>query len=168
MMSYRDVDVEEDREILLELHCEGNYQSETPWARRISYQQYKEKWLSTSQPESFLGEMAKTMKDEKSIAQILEDEGEVVGYLWVRFSEIRDYDVTIAEIMDVAVTPDHRRRGIGMMLIGRVEELARERGADVIRSDSGIENVASQKLHEKAGFKPYRIVYEKALHHRTT
>ena len=163
MLHYRIIDFNNDRDILLELHCRINYESETPYARKVSYEQYKEKWLSTSQAESYLFHLTKTMKDKRTIAEILEDDGIVVGYLWVTLTDIEGYDITIAEVMDIAVVPNYRRRGIGLEMMKHIEEMAKKKGATLLRSDTGIENIASQKLHEKSGFKPYRIYYEKVL-----
>lgn len=163
MLQYRKIDVNKDREILLELHCLINYESETSHARKISYEKYKEKWLSTSQPDEYILHLAKTMKDKRTMAEILEDDGTVAGYLWVTFTDVNDYDITIAEVMDIAITTDYQRRGIGIRMMKHIEETAQERGATLLRSDTGIENVASQRLHEKAGFKTYRICYEKIL-----
>ncbi len=160
---YRIINVQNDREILLELHCQINYESETPFARKVSYEQYREKWLSTSQPESYLSHLNETMKDKRTMAEILEEDSSVVGYLWVTFTDLEGYDMTIAEVMDIIVVPDHQRQGIGTMMMRYIEEKARDRGATLLRSDAGIENVASQKLHEKSGFRPYRIHYEKVL-----
>jgi ribosomal protein S18 acetylase RimI-like enzyme len=131
--------------------------------RKLPYEEYREKWLSTSQPESFLSELAKTMKEKRTIAEILEIDNAKVGYLWVTFTDVQDYGITIAEIMDIAVARDYQRRGIGTTMLKHVEELAKEQGTTLLRSDTGIENLASQKLHESYGLKPYRIQYEKVL-----
>lgn len=163
MLQYRDVDANADRDLLLELHCRVNYESETPMARKTPYEAYREKWLSTSQTDHFLSDLRKSLKDERTMAEILEDDGNVVGYLWVTFMDIRDYNVTAAEVMDIIVIPEYQRQGIGSKMMRHIEELTRERGAAVLRSDTGFENEASQRLHEKRGFKPYRIRYEKLL-----
>lgn len=65
--------------------------------------------------------------------------------------------------MDILVVPDYQRKDIGTMMMKHIEEVAKKKGATLLRSDTGIENIASQKLHEKSGFKPYRIYYEKIL-----
>ena len=52
----------------------GNYDSETPWARTISYDDYREKWLSTEQTDSFLTHLSQSMEDERTIASIWEEE----------------------------------------------------------------------------------------------
>jgi GNAT superfamily N-acetyltransferase len=87
----------------------------------------------------------------------------VVGFVWVVFREVEGYDVTIAEINDIAVSVSHRRRRIGTEILEHVEALARKRGADLLRSDTGLENLTSDRLHTKAGFKPIRTEYEKVL-----
>ena len=160
---YRQIDIEKDRETLLEFHCQINYQSETEYARSTPYAEYREKWMSTSQPRSFLSHLEETMKDEKTIAEILEDVDTIVGYIWVIFSDIPDYNMTIAEIMDLAVMPDLQNKGIGTNILEHIEDIARKRGATLLRSDTGMDNLASRKLHEKLGLKPYRIYYEKVL-----
>jgi ribosomal protein S18 acetylase RimI-like enzyme len=103
------------------------------------------------------------MKDTRTIAEVLEEDGSTAGYLWVTFTDVQDYNITIAGIMDIAVAPNYQRKGIGTMMLRHIEELAKRRKATLLRSDTGIENVASQKLHEGLGFKPYRICYEKIL-----
>ncbi len=160
-METRTVVLEQDRAALLEFHCQGNYESETSWARTVSYEDYRHKWLSSSQPESFLRAVRESMADPRTIAEVVEEEGEVVALLWVTFTEIPDYGLRIAEMNDITVAPHRRRRGIGLQLLERAERLAWERGATVLRSEVGIENVASRYLHEKAGFRPFKTLYEK-------
>ena len=110
-----------------------------------------------------MSDLAKRMKEERTIAEILEIDSAKVGYLWVTFTDIQDYDITIAEIMDIAVAPNYQRKGVGTIMLKHIGELTKEKGAMLIRSETGIENIASQKLHEKFGFKPIRIHYEKVL-----
>lgn len=163
MLRYRAIDLKQDKDALLEFHCRINYESETPYARSASYEQYRKKWLSTSQPKTYLSHLAETMKDKRTMAEILEHNGSAAGYLWVTFTDIQDYHVTIAEVMDIAVAPDFRRRGIGLNMFKHIQQTARKRGAKLLRSDTGIDNIASQKLHEKFGFKTIRIHYEKVI-----
>jgi GNAT superfamily N-acetyltransferase len=160
---FRRIDINEDRALLLEFHCRINFESETPYMRKLPYEEYRRKWLSTSQPESFLSDLAKTMKEDRTMAEMLEDDSVKAGYLWVTFTDVQDYGITIAGIMDIAVAPDYQRKGVGTTMLMHIEEMARKQGATFLRSDTGIENVASQKLHESFGFKPCRIHYEKVF-----
>jgi ribosomal protein S18 acetylase RimI-like enzyme len=91
------------------------------------------------------------------------DGGEVVGFLWVTFAEIEGYELTVAEVMDIELIPAYQRQGHGSMILAHAETLAIERGAQVLRSETGVENVASQALHRKAGFEVHRLRYEKLL-----
>jgi len=163
VLRYRRIDIIKDKDFLLDFHCRINYESETPYMRKLPYEEYRHKWLRTSQPHSFLSDLENTMKENRTVAEILEDGKAQVGYLWVTFTDVQDYGITIAGIMDIAVAPDFQHRGIGTTMLRHVEELAKEQGATLLRSDTGIENVASQKLHESLGFKPYKIHYEKVL-----
>ncbi len=162
-MDYRRIDIVRDKDTLLEFHCRINYASETPYARRMPYERYRARWLSTSQPEGFLSHLAETMQDERTLAEFLEEHDVVVGYLWLTFHDLLDYDLIIAEVMDLAVAPAYQRRGIGLELLRRAEEVARRQGATLLRSDTGSENVASQRLHEKLEFRLYKLHYEKVL-----
>lgn len=163
MFRFRRIDFETDKNMLLEFHCRINYESETPYMRRLSYEEYRKKWLGTSQPESFLADLEKTANEKGTIAEILEDDYVPTGYLWVTFTDVKDYNIKIASIMDIAVSPNYQRKGFGTMMLRHIQELSKERKATLLRSDMGIENVASQKLHEGFGFRPYRIHYEKIL-----
>lgn len=167
MISPRKIDINTDRDTLLEFHCRLNYESASPLARAEPYDQYREKWLNTSpsHPDIFLKDLAESMSDKRTIAEIWEDDHIVVGYLWVKFSDLRwgEDNITIAEVYDLAVTADHQRRGIGRKLLAHAEQLAHDRGAHIFRSGTGIENTASQKLHMSLGFKTYYVQYEKLL-----
>ena len=101
--------------------------------------------------------------DARTIAEIAEQNGTVLGFVWVAFRDVNDYDVTIAELNEIAVSESHRLKGIGTLILKHVEHLVRQRGAHLWRSEVGIENIALEELHLKMGFKPYRIEYEKVL-----
>ena len=103
------------------------------------------------------------MGEDRTIAEIAEEEGVVIGYVWVAFRDVEGYDVTIAEVNDIAAVASHRLKGIGTQILEHAEMLVRNRGAHLWRSEAGIENVASDGLHRKLGFKPYRIECEKVL-----
>ena len=163
MLNPRSINIQTDKDVLLEFHCRIDYESECAWGRSKPYEQYRKKWFSTSQPESYLKDLAESMKDERTIAEIWEDEDSVLAYLWVTFTNMPDYDISIAEINDIAVSPDFQRRGIALKLMAYIEQKARERGANLLRSGTGFENVASQGLHAKSGFQTYGIRYEKLL-----
>ena len=156
--------MEKDRDALLQFHCEIIYSSGTPSDRKRPYEEYREEWMSTTQPDSYIGRLKGTMKDVRNFAEFLEDDqGRLAGYLWVLFEDIEGYDKTAAYVMDLGVTADFRRKGITMSMLEHIEEEVRSRGATLLRSDTGLLNKASQSMHEKFGFKRYHILYEKDL-----
>ncbi len=58
-----------------------------------------------------------------------------------------------AYIMNVAVLPDYRRRGLATAMIGRIIGLCLERGAMVISLDVRESNAGARALYEKLGFR---------------
>ena len=163
MLTHRTVDVDRDKDVLLELHCEANYATETPWARAMDYLTYRAKWLASGQSKSYLTGIARSLKDVRTIMEIWQDDGVDVGYIWVTFHDVEGYGLSFAEVDDISVLPEHQRRGVGNAMLDRVESLAAERGASWIRAETGIEVAASQGLHAKRGFYQFRVGYEKLL-----
>ncbi len=163
MLKPRRIDIDKDRGILLDFHSRTNYEVDSPWARALPFEEYRELWLGTKQPEVFLSDLRQSMNDGRTIAAIWEDNGSIVAYVWAVFTDLGDYSITIGEVSDIFVEPDYRRRGIALMILSRVEQLARQRGAHLLRSGTGIEDIASQMLHVKAGFQIRRFEYEKVL-----
>ena len=58
---------------------------------------------------------------------------------------------------------EFHRRGIGTQMLEHAESTARQCGADLLRSDTGMSNVPTQRVFEKRGFEVYRLQYEKLL-----
>lgn len=163
-MVHRRIDVASDRERLLEMHCEINFACEPAWVRADGYRPYRERWLATDQPEAFLADVEQSLTDPRTLALILEDPpGTVAAYLWVRFTDVQGYDVTIAEIDDLWVAPERRRQGIATALVPFIAAEARRLGAACLRSGTGAENTPSHRLHERSGFALSRKEYELRL-----
>jgi len=78
---------------------------------------------------------------------VCQDGEQVVGYagMWVILDE--------AHITNVAVHPDHRRRGVGQMLMLALEEAALARGATRITLEVRVSNTAAQQLYEMLGYR---------------
>ena len=163
-MNIRTVDIQEDRTTLLDFHCVTNYESGNPSLRKAyAFEQFRDIWMKSRGPDEFLSALEASLKDPRTIAEIWEDDAVVVAYIWVKFLDWPEYHSTGAEINDIIVTPAFRRQGIATDIIKRVERLARERGATLLRSGTGAENVASQGLHAKLGFKTSWLQYDKEL-----
>lgn len=74
-------------------------------------------------------------------AQVFADIQDTV--LWVTLTDIQNYDVTIAKVMDIALISSHRGQGIGTQMMEHIAKTSVERGAHVLHSETGIENAAT-------------------------
>lgn len=162
---HRPINPERDREYILECHCRINYECDCPWKRKMPYESYRAEWLSlTGQIGEFLGYLAETMQDERTIAEILLNEsGETVGYLWAPFCEDTESGFRFSEIQDIYIEEEFRRQGVASGLYRYAEENAARHGASVLRAGTGCGNLRSIRLHERMGFVPYRIEFEKLI-----
>jgi SAM-dependent methyltransferase/GNAT superfamily N-acetyltransferase len=158
------IDLETDRDYILECHCRTNYECDTPWARKLPYDEYRANWFANAdQLNGFLSALLESMKDERSIAEIIKTgSGETVAYFWVPFHG-EDASFIWADAQDLYVEEAFRRTGVAAYLMDYAERSAKRSGAKVIRSGTGIENIASQGLHQKRGYYQYRVEYEKVL-----
>ena len=158
------INLENDRDYVFERHCRINYACDTPWARKIPYEQYRANWFAwENQQDGFLSALCDSMKDERSIAEIIKTESdEIVGYLWVAFYG-DDPNFIFADVQDIYIEESYRNKGIASYLMNYAEQSAKRNGAKVIRSGTGCENIASQSMHGKLGYYQYRMEYEKVL-----
>lgn len=177
MLHYRPIDIKRDKKNLLELQCQINYACESPYyqKRYPTYKKYRKKWMATTQTKEFLSRLRKSIKNERTIAKIVEVSRKdtvdnklglqryIVGYFWVQVFDIIGYDQSYAEISELAIFPEYQRKGFASEMIKYIEKEVQKQNIKVIRSGTGILNVASQKLHKKLGFEPVRFYYEKII-----
>ena len=162
-MRHRKIRIPEDRQAVVELHCEINYACESSWIHEAPYPACRRAWIESQQPESFLESLETSLEDPRTIAEVWFEGDLVSGYSWVTFTVVPNYDLVIAEIHDLAVHRDFRRRGLGDKILAYLEQVCRSAGAHILRSGTGAANPASIARHEKHGFGPYRVEYEKVL-----
>jgi ribosomal protein S18 acetylase RimI-like enzyme len=166
LLNQRPVDLKTDRDFILDLHCLRGWEDLPTWARNPSYYQHRVTWLQTSEPALFLEDLEESLQDERSVAEIWEEDGKPVGFLWLLFHDIEGVGVTFAEVRTLVVSTGHQRRGIGGMMLRRAEEEALQRGAVSLRCEMAENNDAARAMHEKQGFAIASHVYEKALSQR--
>ena len=164
-----DLDNPDDKSYILERHCRVNYECDTPWIRKLTYEQYRADWFANAgQQEEFLSSMCESMEDSRTIAEIIKTEsGETVSYLWVPFHAGTSSFMCWADVQDIYVEEAYRRTGVALYLMDYAEQSAKRNDAKVIRSGTGCENIKSQGLHQKLGYYQYRFEYEKVLREDT-
>ena len=67
---HRRIDLDADHTALLDFHCEVNFDCESHWMRQLPFSDYRDKWLATDQPESFLSSLRESMADPRTVAEI--------------------------------------------------------------------------------------------------
>lgn len=86
-----------------------------------------------------------------SITRVAECDGTVVGYICVR--HVADE----CHLLDLAVHPDYRRRGIARMLLDDVIQGMRIESCRFFYLEVRMSNYAARKLYEQFGFKTIGI-----------
>ena len=80
------------------------------------------------------------------------DDGHVVGFIGTRIGRPYEGDGLYGQIMALAVAADHRRRGVGRMLIRAAESDLVERGARVLVLTSGNHRADAHAFYESCGY----------------
>ena len=161
MITHRRVDIERDVDALLELHSHANYASSSPWVRSlVSFEQYRDDWLTTGQTEEFLGNLVKAMEDPRTVAELWEVDGEPAGLVCVRFTDTGWRGFTRADVYDLSVASGFRRKGIGSFMMAFAEEEARANGANALYIGTGWDNGPARALYTKRGFQEQELQYE--------
>lgn len=73
--------------------------------------------------------------------------GEMVGFAFVMVKENN-----AAHITTIGVAPEHRRRGIAVRLLARIEESLRRREIGTVMLEVRVGNLDAQQLYRRCGF----------------
>jgi aminoglycoside 6'-N-acetyltransferase I len=95
------------------------------------------------------------------------DDGRPVGVIDARKRNFAEGAPNLAAtyVEDLWVEPDHRRKGIALLLLQAVEQWARDEGFDWLGSDARLDNDESHSWHRASGFAETErlVVFGKAL-----
>ena len=111
---------------------------------------------------SFLG----TQLEERNVAVLVaDDNGGVIGYA---YAAVEGYDYMSLRgpagvLHDVVVDPEHRRRGVGRLLLDAVLAYLRSRGAPRVVLSTAVQNEPAQRLFAKLGFRRTMIEMTREL-----
>ena len=79
--------------------------------------------------------------------QVVTDDGSMAAYMFV----IMQDDGT-AHLTTIGVAPEHRRRGIAVMLLGHLESALRAKGISTVVLEVRVKNVPAQLLYVRNGY----------------
>jgi [ribosomal protein S18]-alanine N-acetyltransferase len=90
------------------------------------------------------------LRSRKTLCLVAEDEGVLAGFVMAQESVIRKSRG--AHIVTIDVAPDSRRRGVGRLLMERVEERLRTASANWMRLEVAVDNSAAYEFYRGLGF----------------
>lgn len=97
------------------------------------------------------------------VAFLARDDGRAVGFAEgaMRYDYVNGTDSSpVAFVEGIFVLPDYRRSGVARRLCNALEAWGRAAGCTEMASDTRLENVAAQRMHEAFGFaETERVVY---------
>jgi ribosomal protein S18 acetylase RimI-like enzyme len=162
VLSQRPFDLDLDQEFVLDLGCMASYESLPSWYRNHSYRAYRDMWYNSTLPKLFLSDLAASLREERTLAEIWLEDNQRAGFLWMTFGD-SPHGLVIATLHDLVVEPGHQRRGIGKMMLQKATQFAKQHRAGILRVETSVENPASQAIYAREGFTVARLLYEKVL-----
>lgn len=88
-----------------------------------------------------------------------------LGYAWIEIKEYQENAFMKAYksifVHQLSISTEHRNKGLGVQLMDKINEVAKENDIRKIELDYWTDNEAAQRFYEKTGFKGYReFVYK--------
>ena len=106
----------------------------------------------------------KKMKDDNRYCTFVADaDGGVVGLVTAVQTLAVDHPNGYIKMNGLAVLPAFQRRGIGRMLMERVEKLAAERSASFIGLASGFQRTGAHEFYERLGYQKTSFWFRKDI-----
>ena len=103
--------------------------------------------------------------DSRYCTYVAEVDGEVVGFASTVTTIAVDHPDGYIKMNGLAVLPGFQRRGIGKMLMERVEQLAVERGASAVGLASGFQRTGAHAFYESLGYRKTSFWFRKNIEH---
>jgi ribosomal protein S18 acetylase RimI-like enzyme len=109
--------------------------------------------------------LAERLKDpaHTETALLAEIAGRAIGFAGLRISPGLFYVEPRAELTELYVLPEYRRRGAGRALTAYAEEVAHAAGATELFVLTGFDNHEAQALYRKLGFLAEELALRKVL-----
>lgn len=112
-------------------------------------------WTAAGQDRDFL---TGVFENEKTDILIAKEAERILGFALVQERQSPPYTCLVPHrfvlLMDLAVLPEERGRGIGTALLDAVKEWSRARDVDYIELQALSNNTGAIRLYEREGFAP--------------
>lgn len=96
-------------------------------------------------------QIAQLLTDYNSISLVARENGEIVGFLMGMIYP--DRKAINGHILTIDVSPSHRRKGIGKMLLQEMESIFSQKSVQACLLEVREDNVAAISLYRKLGYK---------------
>ena len=109
--------------------------------------------------------LAERMRDPARVETpiLAEIDGVAVGLAALRIVPCVLYSELHAELTELYVDPEYRRRGVGRTLIAHAERMAEDAGAPTLLARTDFDNHGAQGLYRRMGFLDHDLALEKWL-----
>ena len=121
---------------------------------------------ATPQTEKGYGSFLGTQLEEPTIVILVaEREGEVIGYTYsgIEGTDYMSLRGPAGVMYDIVVDPDHRKQGVGRLLVDATLEALKKKGAPRVVLSTAERNAAAQRLFDRAGFRRTMIEMTREL-----
>ena len=88
---------------------------------------------------------------------------QIIGFVAGRLEHDQDESFEYLWISDIVVTEKERGKGIGSLLLQKIEEYAKNQGISHLKIASLVVNKGAQKLYRKNGFRDYSVLLYKKI-----
>ncbi|HXL86327.1 MAG TPA: GNAT family N-acetyltransferase [Gemmatimonadaceae bacterium] len=121
---------------------------------------------ATPDTETRYGWFLGTQLDEPNIIILVaERDGKVIGYTYsgVEGTDYMALRGPAGVVYDIIVDPDHRKQGVGRMLLGATLDALKARGSPRVVLSTAERNSSAQRLFDRAGFRRTMIEMTREL-----
>jgi GNAT superfamily N-acetyltransferase len=105
--------------------------------------------------------------EDKENALVLvarDDEGKILGYLCAHASRFPYRAINpIAEVENMLVVEEHRRKGVGTKLVKEFNKWCQEKGIKRLKVGMLSKNTPAVSFYKKSGFEEFNLVLEKDI-----
>lgn len=105
------------------------------------------------------------LKKPNVIILVADRDGKVIGYTYsgVEGNDYMALRGPAGVVYDIVVDPDHRKQGVGRMLLDATLEALKARGVPRVVLSTAKRNSDAQRLFDRAGFRPTMIEMTREL-----
>ncbi|MEW6186176.1 MAG: GNAT family N-acetyltransferase [Thermodesulfobacteriota bacterium] len=135
--------------------------------QKIHAEAYPEVFKNPTDPQEVTTFFREKVQEKDNFVFVAYVGDQLIGYVWFAVEQRREnpfkFKREMVYIHQIAVSFNHRHKGIGRALMDKVEVFAREQGIRNIALDSWSFNHGAHRFFEKVGIGPYNIKMEKIL-----